>query len=217
MREPAIRVLILDGHPDEGRLVSHLLDTYHAALGAGVEVERIAVRDLAFESNLRRGYRQVQPWEPDVERVGAAIAACDHLVVAFPMWWGSEPAQLKGLIDRVLLPGFAFRYHKDNPFWDRLLSGRSADAIITTDTPSWYLWLAYGNPVVRRWRGQILGFCGFKPVRIVKLGPVRHGGAEKSIAAWRHKIERLAATVSGLKRAAKLPAVLPGKQAEDNH
>lgn len=209
-----MRVLILDGHPDDGRLTSHLLDVYQAALGNSAQVERIAVRDLAFEPNLRRGYKAVQPLEPDLERVAAAIAACDHLVVGFPMWWGSEPAQLKGLIDRVLLPGFAFRYHKDDPFWDRLLAGRSADAIITTDTPSWYLWLAYGNPVVRRWRGQIFGFCGFKPVRILKLGPVRHGGAEKNIAAWRRKVERLAASVYGLKRARKLPTVLPGKQGE---
>lgn len=212
-----MRVLILDGHPDQDRLVSHLLDIYQAALGDGVEVERITVRDLAFEPNLRRGYAEVQPWEPDLDRVGAAIAACDHLVVGFPMWWGSEPAQLKGLIDRLLLPGFTFRYHKDDPFWDRLLAGRSADVLITTDTPSWYLWLAYGNPVVRRWRGQILGFCGFKPVRIIKFGPVRHGGAEKNIAAWRRKIERLAKTARGLKRARKLPAVLPGMQAHESH
>lgn len=205
-----MRVLILDGHPDSGRFVSHLLDTYQAALGDEIEVERIAARDLDFEPNLRRGYKEVQGWELDLERIGGAIAACDHLVVGFPMWWGGEPAQLKGLIDRVLLPGFAFRYHKDDPFWDRLLAGRSADVLITTDTPAFYLWLAYGNPVVRRWRGQILGFCGFKPVRITKFGPVRHGGVQKNIAAWRGKVERLAASASGLKRATKLAAELPG-------
>ena len=178
-----MRVLILDGHPDTGRFVSHLLDIYQAALGDEVEIERIAARDLAFEPNLQHGYKEVQGWEPDLERIGTAIAACDHLVVGFPMWWGSEPAQMKGLIDRVLLPGFAFRYHKDDPFWDRLLVGRSADVLITTHTPALYLWLAYGNPVVRRWRGQILGFCGFKPVRIARFGPVRQGGIEKNIVA----------------------------------
>jgi NAD(P)H dehydrogenase (quinone) len=204
-----MRVLILDGHPDPGRFVSHLLDTYQAALGQEVEIERIAVRDLAFEPNLRRGYKEVQGWEPDLERIGAAIAACDHLVVGFPMWWGSEPAQLKGLIDRVLLPGFAFRYHNDDPFWNRLLAGRSADVLITTDTPAFFLWLAYGNPVVRRWRGQILGFCGFKPARITTFGPVRQGGVQKNIAAWRRKVKRLATTTSSLKRATKLTAVLP--------
>ncbi|MFY9349737.1 MAG: NAD(P)H-dependent oxidoreductase [Sphingobium sp.] len=209
-----MRVLILDGHPDEGRLVSHLLDLYRAGLGDATEVERIAVRDLTFDPILRQGYKIVQPWEPDLERVGAAIAACDHLVVAFPMWWGSEPAELKGLLDRVLLPGFAFRYHKDDPFWDRLLAGRSADVLITTDTPSWFLRFAYGNPVVRRWRGQILGFCGFKPLRITRFGPVRQGGVEKHLVAWQRKIERLAASASHLRRPAKLAVRLP---ADDSH
>lgn len=204
-----MRVFILDGHPDTGRLVSHLLDIYQAALGDEVEIERIAARDLAFEPNLQHGYNEVQGWEPDLERIGAAIAACDHLVVGFPMWWGSEPAQLKGLVDRVLLPGFAFRYHKDDPFWDRLLAGRSADVLITTDTPALYLWLAYGNPVVRRWRGQILGFCGFKPVRIARFGPVRQGGVKKSFVAWDRKIKGLAASAIHLKRSTKFMGILP--------
>lgn len=201
-----MRVLILDRHPDEGRLVSHLLDQYQAGLEPGAEVERIAVRDLVFDPVLHGGYKTVQPLEPDLERITVAIAACDHLVVGFPMWWGGEPAQFKGLLDRVLLPGFAFRYHKDDPFWDRLLAGRSADVIMTMDTPGFYLRFAYGNPVVRRWRGQILGFCRFKPLRFTKLGPVRQGGVEKNLAAWCRKVGRLAASASSLRRGAKQPA-----------
>lgn len=94
-----MRVLILDGHPDQGRLVSHLLDIYQAALGKDAEVDRIAVRDLVFEPNLRRGYKEIQPWEPDLQRVGATIAACDHLVLGFPMWWGKRAGPTEG-IDR---------------------------------------------------------------------------------------------------------------------
>lgn len=201
-----MRVLILDGHPDDGRLVSHLLDHFQSSLGRDIEIERVAVRDLAFDPILRHGYKAVQPLEPDLDHVASAIAACDHLVIGFPMWWGSEPAQLKGLLDRVLLPGFAFRYHKEDPFWDRLLAGRSADVIMTMDTPGLYLRFAYGNPVMRRWRGQILGFCGFKPIRFTKFGPVRQGGVEKNIAAWRGKVERLAESAPGLRRGVRRSA-----------
>ncbi len=51
-----MHVLILDGHPDERRLNSTLLDHYAASLRPEVTVQRIAVRDLAFDPNLRRGY-----------------------------------------------------------------------------------------------------------------------------------------------------------------
>jgi len=154
--EAPLNVLVLDGHPDEHRLVSSLLDHYAASLQPGSTVRRIAVRDLAFDPNLRRGYSADQAWEPDLERVGVAISECDHLVVGFPLWWGGEPGLLKGLLDRLILPGFAFRYHADDPFWDSLLAGRSADVVVTMDTPPWYLRAIYGDPVSRRWRRQVL-------------------------------------------------------------
>lgn len=197
-----MQVLVLDGHPDAGRLVTRLLDRYTASL-PGAHVERVALRDLAFAPNLGRGYAEIQAWEPDLARLARLLEACDHLVLAFPLWWGGEPALLKGLVDRLLLPGFAFRYHRDDPFWDRLLAGRSADLIVTMDTPPWYLHLVYGDPVGRRWRRQILGFCGFHPVRILRLGPTRQGGTARRLDAWEARITQLARTAAGLRRGQK--------------
>lgn len=199
-----MNILLLDGHPDEGRFASHLLDLYEAALRSGCDVTRIAVRDLTFTPNLRRGYAKRTDWEPDIHRVAAALDSCDHLVVAFPMWWGAEPAQLKGLIDRVLLPGFAFAYHDDDPWWDRLLAGRSADVIATMDTPPLFLRFAYGNALIRRWKGQVLGFVGFKPVRILACGPIKDGGAEKGYAKWQRKIEKMARSIRPAKPQSKV-------------
>ncbi len=194
-----MQVLVLDGHPDGGRLVSHLLDRYEGEF-QHARVERVALRDLAFAPNLARGYAEVQTWEPDLARLGRLLEACDHLVIAFPLWWGAEPALVKGLIDRLLLPGFAFRYHPDDPFWDRLMVGRSADLIVTMDTPPWYLRLVYGDPIGRRWRRQILGFCGFHPVRILYLGPTRRGGTARRLKAWETRVATLARTAERLRR-----------------
>ncbi len=197
-----MNILILDGHPVPQRLTSTLLAHYAASVGAA-SVQMMSVRDLAFDPNLQNGYGAEQGWEPDLERVAAAIDACDHLVVGFPLWWGGEPAMLKGLLDRILLPGYAFRYHRDNVFWQRLLCGRSADVIVTMDTPPWYLRLIYGDPIGRRWRHQVLGFCGFKPVRILRLGPTRRGAAARNLPRWLGQVEKMAATAGGLKRAPK--------------
>ncbi len=190
-----MRVLLIDGHPDKNRLTSALLAHYAQSLPAGTEAQVIAVRDLQFDPNLRHGYAQPQPWEPDLENLAAAIRACDHLVIAFPLWWGAEPAQLKGCLERILLPGFAFQYHQHNVFWDRLLTGRSADVLIPMDTPLFYLRWFLSNPVGRRWRHQVLGFCGFRPVRILYFGPTRRGKAKQLMAGWQKKIARAAARI----------------------
>jgi len=203
-----MRCLILDGHPDSGRLITALLDGYAAGLPDGTEIVRIAVRDLAFDPNMKHGYAIKPPLEPDLVALSQELDACDHLVVAFPMWWGSEPAMLKGLIDRVLLPGWAFQYHRDDPMWDRLLAGRSADVVITMDTPPWYLRLVFGNAVVKRWKRQVLGFVGFKPVRTFCFGPARSGGAEKHFASWTATLQQAAASAATLRRAPKLAAPL---------
>lgn len=190
-----MNVLLIDGHPDEGRYCSYLMEEYRAALPAQAEITAVALRDLRFDPNLAHGYRRRTEWEPDLLRLAEALDACDHLALAFPMWWGAEPAMLKGLLDRLFLPGFTFAYHDQDTFWDRNMAGRSADVIITMDTPPFFLWLVYGNAVIRRWKGQVLGFVGFKPVRILPLGQVKFGGAEKHAAKWTGKVRRLAQTI----------------------
>ena len=104
----------------------------------------------------------------------------------------------------MLLPGFAFRNHVHDIRWDRLLAGRSGDAIVTMDTPPLYLRFAYGNPVVRRWRHQVFGYCGIAPSRILPLGPTNRGGTVKNLAKWEAQVARLAATAPGLKRPPKV-------------
>ena len=188
--------LLIDAHPDEGRLTSHLIDVYEDFLPTDLNRARIALRDLEFSPNLKHGYAKRTNWEPDVERMAAAIDACDHLVIAFPMWWGAEPAELKGLLDRMLLPGFAFAYHEDDLWWDKLLQGRSADVIITMDTPPLFLRFMYGNSIIHRWKKQVLGFVGFKPVRVAAFGPVKDGSADKSLEKWRKKLFWMASSIS---------------------
>lgn len=198
-----MRVLLIDAHPDADRLSAHLLETYAAALPANAQVEWLAIRDLHFNPDLSRGYVDVPPLEPDLDRALTAIEGCDHLVLAFPLWWGAEPARLKGFWDRVLLPRRAFRYHKDDPWWDRLLAGRSADVIVTMDTPPLYLRLAYFDPLGWRYRRQVLGFVGFRPVRLLYFGMVRRGGAERNLPRWRERLVKAARTASGLRRGKK--------------
>jgi len=197
-----MQYLLIDGHPAADRLTAKLLDQYQAALPADAQIDRIALRDLKFDPMLHHGYDQPQPWEDDLEKAAEIIDACDHLVVAFPMWWGADPALLKGFLDRILLPHWAYRFREKGDLWDKMLAGRSADALVTMDTPSIFLRLMHKNAIVHRWRGQVFGFCGFKPARFHIFAPVRRGAAEKSMAKWKKRLAKAATSSALLKRAA---------------
>lgn len=204
-------VLLIDGHPDEGRFASHLLDIYEAALPADCTITRVNVRKMEFTPHLRHGYLKRTDWEPDIAALAEKFDACDHAVFAFPMWWGAEPAELKGLIDRLFLPGFMYQFREGSALWDKYLEGRSADVIATMDTPPFFLRLLYGNAIIKRWKGQVLGFVGFAPVRFLACGPIKDGGAEKSIAKWTRRIETMARSIrpkSPHKRQARLATFL---------
>ncbi|MEM7778822.1 MAG: NAD(P)H-dependent oxidoreductase [Pseudomonadota bacterium] len=206
-----LNVLLIDGHPDEGRFASHLLDIYQKALPADVQITRINIREMEFTPNLKHGYLKRTEWEPDIQSLAEEFDDCDHAVFAFPMWWGAEPAELKGLIDRLFLPGFMYQFHDKGALWDKYLEGRSADVIVTMDTPPFFLRLLYKNAIIHRWKGQVLGFVGFKPVRFLACGPIKDGGAESSIAKWTAKIEGLARSIRAKnpgKKQARLAAFL---------
>ncbi len=184
-------IVILLGHPDRDSLCGALAERYqHAALAAGHPVQLFALGEIDFDPILRHGYRQIQPLEPGLEQINAAIAGCEHLVLVYPTWWGGMPALLKGFFDRAFLPGVAFRYRADSVWWDRLLAGRSARVITTLDTPPWYYRWVYRMPGHQQIRRTILGFCGIRPVKISGFGPVRSASAAQR-EAWLQQAEQL--------------------------
>ena len=108
------QILLIDGHPDDDRLTSSLVSSYRrGAQQAGYQVTLITVRDLAFEPNLRFGYKQRLELEPDLLHAIDAIKACDHMVWVHPVWWGGLPTLLKGFIDRIFLPSIMFDYNEE--------------------------------------------------------------------------------------------------------
>ena len=178
-----IDLLVLDGHPRGGSLGAALADAYaDAASAAGASVGRLTLRELAFDPILHDGYTVAQPLEPDLERAQALLTEARHLTMVYPSWWGASPALLKGFLDRTLLPGFAFRFHEGGK-WDKLLAGRSARTIVTMDWPVWAWSMVLGAPGRKAMKGATLEFCGYKPVRITELGPVR-GSTPEQRQAW---------------------------------
>jgi NAD(P)H dehydrogenase (quinone) len=168
------RILVILGHPSDNSFCRALADSYaKGAETAGHEVQRISLGSLSFDPVLHDGYAKIQDLEPDIVTAQSAISWAQHLVFVYPIWWGSIPALLKGFIDRVFLPGFAFRYRDGSVFWDRLLIGRSAHLLVTMDSPPWYFRWVSRMPGHNQMKRTILGFCGIRPVAVSSFGPVK--------------------------------------------
>lgn len=183
------RILVLLGHPHNDSFCGAIAHAYmESAKAAGHDVRLIAVGDLSFDPVLRMGYASSQPLEPDLAAGQAAISWAQHLVFVYPIWWGAMPALLKGFIDRVFLPGFAFKYRSGSPLWDRLLAGRSAHLFVTMDSPPWYFRWVYRMPGHQQMKRTILEFSGIKPVAITSFGPVR-GSSVRQREKWLERVK----------------------------
>jgi len=128
--------------------------------------------------------------EPELIHAQELIRKATHLVWVYPTWWATFPAIMKGFIDRVFLPGFAFKYWKDSLFWDKLLTGKSARLLVTMDTPPWYYRWVYGAPGHKAIKKGVLEFCGISPVSVSTFGPVKSASKEK-IQTWLRKVYQL--------------------------
>jgi len=184
-------ILIIEAHTGPKSLCAALALRYReGALAAGHEVRRLDLAAMAFDPILRTGYEAPQPLEPGLQEAQAALLWAQHLIFVYPTWWGGMPALLKGFIDRTFQSGFAFKYRSDSPFPDQLLKGRTAELLVTMDSPPWYYRFINGAPGHKQMKRTILAFCGIKPVKVHSLGPVR-GSSEAKRQAWLELATRL--------------------------
>ncbi len=185
------KILIILGHPDQESYCYALAAAYRkGALESGAEVRMIETGKLDFNPNLAFGYRKRTELEPSLLQAQQDILWAEHIVIVFPLWWGMVPAVLKGFIDRVFLPGFAFQKRPGSLWWDKLLKGRTARIISTMDQPGWYYRLVYQMPGTNAIKKLTLEFCGISPVKVTHIGPVRLS-KESFRKKWLNRVEAL--------------------------
>ena len=174
------KVLIILGHSRDDSLCAALARAFQeGAQAAKKENRMIELGKLSFDPILHHGFRETQELEPDLVHAQESILWADHLVFVYPVWWGVPPALLKGFIDRVFLPGFAFDYEPNKPLPKKLLSGRSAHLLVTIDSPRWYYRFFIGSPGHKMMKHSVLKFCGIKPVKVTSFNMVRKSSEEK--------------------------------------
>ncbi|MBC6998624.1 NAD(P)H-dependent oxidoreductase [Cytophaga sp. FL35] len=185
------KILIINGHPDAESFNAALADAYlKGAQKSGADTKVIHIRDLNFNPNLQFGYRKRTELEPDLLEAQKILKWADHLVWVYPVWWGSVPALMKGFLDRVLLPGFAFQKREGSLWWDKLFTGKTARLITTMDQPAWYYRFFNGSPSHKAMKKQTLHFIGVKSVKITAIGPIRLS-KDSFRKKWLQKVEDL--------------------------
>ncbi|MEP3045806.1 MAG: NAD(P)H-dependent oxidoreductase [Roseibium sp.] len=160
----AKKILVLDGHPANESFCGAIASSYASAADQkGHDVRVLRLADLKFDMDFgQSSFRNTKPLEPDLEAFWNDLEWCDHFVIAHPLWWGGMPAKLKGLIDRVFLPGKAFQYVEGKAIPEKLMTGRTSEVLVTADTPNWIFRLIYGSGIKKQFQKQILDFCGLK-------------------------------------------------------
>lgn len=187
------RILLLQGHPDrDARHFGHALASSYAdgAREGGHEVRTVEIATLDFPL-----LRSQQEWEHGALPEGLrdaqqAIAWAEHIVIFFPLWLGDMPALLKGFLEQVARPGFAFGAGERTAFTSKGLTGRSARIVATMGMPALaYRWFFRAHSVKSLER-NILGFVGIAPVDETLIGGAGHLD-EAAAGKWLKKLRAL--------------------------
>ena len=160
------RILVVFAHPLSDSLSASLKDAVTGGLAdAGHAVDLIDLYADDFDARLSAAERTafMKPGyapPPDAADYCARLKAADGIVFVFPQWWFGMPAILKGFVDRVFVPGVAFRPDPNGGRLIPLLQNiRTFDVVTTTGSPWWITELYMRNPVRRQIRQGIAGVC----------------------------------------------------------
>lgn len=168
------RIVIVQGHPDPkgGHFGHALADSYtRGALQAGHEVETISVAEIDFPILRSDEEFETGTLTQDIKAAQDKIQWSNHLVIFYPLWLGTMPALLKGFLEQVLRRRYAFLL-LENGRWEKRLKGRSARIVVTMRMPALAYRLFFGAHSLRSLERNILGFCGFGPLRTSTIGLV---------------------------------------------
>lgn len=186
------RILVIDGHPDPNRnhFVHACADAYAEAASARHEVKRIDVGTLEFPLLRSQAEWKDGAVPPHISSAQQALKWAEHVVILYPMWLGDVPALLKGFLEQVARPDFAFRYRR-NGLPEKLLKGKSARIVVSMGMPALFYSLIYRAHSLKSLKRNVLRFIGFRPVRHSIIGSVESSAEHRQ--RWLKKLRELGA------------------------
>jgi putative NADPH-quinone reductase len=184
------KILVIDGHPDRDRnhFIHALADAYVAGAAGAHETRCIRVAELDFP--LLRSQHEWTEVEapPAIRDAQAALRWAEHVVLLYPMWLGDVPALVKGFLEQVMRPSFAFAY-RSKKLPEKLLKGRSGRVVVTMGMPELFYRLVYRAHSLKSLERNILKFVGVAPVATTVIGSVEAGADQRE--QWLREMREL--------------------------
>ena len=108
-----MRTLVVFCHPCQDSFAAAIRDAVcDAVRAAGHDPDLLDLYAEGFDpvmrSAERKGYHEEGSNLAPVRAHAERLARADAVIFVYPTWWFGLPAMLKGWLDRVLVPGFAF-------------------------------------------------------------------------------------------------------------
>jgi len=160
-----LKTLLVIAHPQQNSLCRHLAQETKAHLQSrGYE---ITVKDLYKESfdpvltaQERDSYYSDCFDVAEVENDIRQLQEAECLILLFPTWWFGLPAILKGWIDRIWVPGYAYLHAEDmTGIKPNLHKLKEVRVITTLGSPWWVDRFIMGRPVRKILKIGIVGAC----------------------------------------------------------
>ncbi|WP_327677529.1 NAD(P)H-dependent oxidoreductase [Kitasatospora sp. NBC_00458] len=140
--------------------------------------------------------RQQGAGDPQLALHRAEVATLDALVLVHPNWWGMPPAVLTGWVQRVLVPGVAYKLGTADGEPVGLLRAGRALVLNTSDTPEAREQEEFGDPLQRIWAACVLPYVGVTDVRRRVFRTVTDS-SDDTRAQWLRQARQEAAALIG--------------------
>ena len=162
-----MKILVINGHPDEKSYVSALFQAYVDHIDQSKhELEVLELGKMSFDPVLRYGFRKRMEIDEEIVKSQELLKWADHFVFFYPIWFETAPSLLKGWFERVLTPGVA--YNMDGYRIEKHLKGKTAHLVSTSMAPKFYQILK--GDIELKTVKRTLSFCGVKVKMVDRLG-----------------------------------------------
>lgn len=121
-----------------------------------------------------------------VNLYASELVMSDYLFFIHPNWWGQPPAIMKGYIDRVIRPPYAYDFTENESGGGlpiEKLKGKYGVVYNTSNTEADRENNYFGDPLENIWKQCVFGFCGIDKYHRRMFRSIE-GSSDKTRTEW---------------------------------